>query len=97
MASANILRESDTRIVLSGELTFKTILNARKLLESELGNSADNQIINFANVSLADSSSLSLWLCIQRKAKQLGIDVTAEALPEDIQSLCHMTGLSSDW
>ena len=97
MHSATVKRLDGQQLVLSGELTFRTVVTVRDGLESELRDVSGQQYISLAGVTQADSSALSLWLCLQRWARCQNIELQVVDIPDDIRALGRLVGMDSRW
>jgi len=97
MGTASVTRQDANTLRLAGELTFRNILDVRRQVEVELSVASGDQTLNLAEVTLADSSALSLWLCLQRQAQSQRIRLHAVDIPEDIRSLGRLVGMDRSW
>ncbi len=90
---AQILRNGDARLALEGALKFANIVPLQKETAQLLAESAGPVVFDFSGVTAVDSSALSFWLCCQRKGRELGIEISAESVPEELVSIARLVGL----
>lgn len=91
--SAKVQLNEEGRITLSGELKFPVIVEVRSQLERLLKGVSGAVQIDFSEVHASDSSALSLWICCQRFAETLGVEVTPANVPEDMLEFARVVGL----
>ncbi len=89
------LTNNEGQISLKGDLTFSTIIGVREKLEKAIRAGNKEFVIDFANVSRVDSSSISLCLCCLRLAKRIDKTLHFKNLPADINAIAHLVGLES--
>ncbi len=97
MHSAEVKRLDAHQLTLAGELTFRTVVTVRNMLETELRGAIGHQIISLADVGPADSSALSLWLCLQRWARCQQVELQVVDVPDDIKALGRLVGMDRRW
>lgn len=97
MHSAAVKRLDAHQLALVGELTFRTVVTVRNMLEAELHGAIGHQVISLADVGPADSSALSLWLCLQRWARCQQLELQVIDIPDDIKALGRLVGMDRRW
>ena len=80
-------------IKLQGDLLFSTVVAVREELQPLLKDPGEQLSIDFADVSRVDSSALSLWLCLQRFARQYNVKLQAVNVPSELASIARLVGL----
>ena len=95
--SATVTRIDDQRLQITGDLTFRTVMQVRAQLEQQLADARGEQLISLANIDRVDSSALSLWLCIQRWARLRQLTLQAIDLPDDVRALGRLVGMNRSW
>lgn len=93
MADWNVERTHDLELRLSGTLTFADITAIRKTVDQRLDEMSGEISIDFSGVNRVDSSALSLWLCILRRAESLGLKLKPVNVPADMLSIADLVGL----
>ncbi|MDR2032980.1 MAG: STAS domain-containing protein [Azoarcus sp.] len=78
------------RLRLDGELTMHT---AASVFARPLPAGGDGWIIDFSDVSAADSAALALLLAWLRRAKARGIAVELHAFPAALHALARLYGI----
>lgn len=84
------------QIRVEGDLLFSTVVPIREQLVRLLRDQAGEVKVDFSAVGRVDSSALSLWLCCERQAKQQGLKLDAQAVPEDLMSIARLVGFETD-
>jgi len=97
MHNATVERLDAQQLTLSGELTFRTVVTLRDQLEAQLRGVSGQQSISLAGITRADSSALSLWLCLQRWAHCQQVELQVIDIPEDIRALGRLVGMDRRW
>ncbi|MBY4676772.1 STAS domain-containing protein [Marinobacterium arenosum] len=95
--AVQVQRQDSQTLRISGEITFHSVLQLRRLLEAELAQAAGELTLDLSGVTAADSSALSLWLCIRRQADRRGLRLYALNVPEKLHALSRLVGLEREW
>lgn len=93
---AQVQRNGDARISLEGALKFANIVPLQSEMAQLLAQETGPVVFDFSGVTSVDSSALSFWLCCQRKSRELGIQITAESVPEELVSIARLVGLEQE-
>lgn len=80
-------------ILLKGDLLFSTIMSVRDALAKVVAENSQGCVIDFAGVARVDSSAVSLWLCLERKARARQLSLKAINIPEELSSIVSLVGL----
>lgn len=92
-----VIRIDTSRLQISGDLTFRTVMPVRQQLETLLAGVSGEQVISLANIGRVDSSALSLWLCIQRWARDRHLTLQVTDMPDEVRALGRLVGMERRW
>ncbi|MCV6591079.1 MAG: STAS domain-containing protein [Marinobacterium sp.] len=97
MEQAQVKRRDDHCLEVSGMLTFRTVMAVRTRLEDALADAKGPQQICLRGVIRSDSSALSLWLCLQRWARDRELRLDVIDLPDELRALGRLAGMDRSW
>ncbi|PHQ80468.1 MAG: NTP-binding protein [Coxiella sp. (in: Bacteria)] len=90
------ITQQDGTLMLIGTINFATVNQWRERTEQILTAKAyRDYCIDFSQVVQADSSILTLMLCLLRLAKALGIKVLYVAVPDHVLRISELYGIKS--
>ncbi len=87
-----MIERDGERLRVVGPLTMNNIMEARAAGVALL--TGDGVIVDLAAVTDVDSSALSLLLEWQREARRKNVRLTIRSLPENLQSLAALYGVT---
>ena len=90
MSSINVDIAGDGNVQVSGEITFFTVNQALSL---DILSGRKNIKINFSGVTRSDSSGLALMVHWLRQAKQQGVEMKFENIPDKLLALAKVSNL----
>ena len=90
MSSINVDIAGDGNVQVSGEITFFTVNQALSL---DILSGRKNIKINFSGVTRSDSSGLALMVHWLRQAKQQGVEMKFENIPDKLLALAKVSYL----
>ncbi len=96
MTAAKVETPSAGRVRVSGDLTFATVLQVRKLLLEQLQACGARCTLDLSGVDRVDSSALSLWLVCQRQAGRLRQELILTGVPADFDAIARLVGLDAE-
>ena len=92
-----VTRIDDSCLQISGDLTFRNVVLVREQLEQLLAVASGEQVISLANIGRVDSSALSLWLCVQRWARERQLVLLITDMPDEVRALGRLVGMDRHW
>ncbi|WP_370298233.1 lipid asymmetry maintenance protein MlaB [Pontibacterium sp.] len=94
MADWSVERAGKNEVRLTGKLQFADIMSVRERLDQLLEEMKGDVVVDFSGVTRVDSSALSLWMCGLRRAETLNITLKPVNVPDEMQSIAGLVGLS---
>ena len=92
MAEAGLTITGDGQWMLSGELDFDTVPSLLARRDAEFTSDADISV-DLSKVTRVDSAGLALMVEWLREAERVGLAITFENVPEQLQSIARVCGL----
>lgn len=86
-----MIERRDGRLVVQGPVTNANVVEVLEAGEGFLA--GENVVFDFAHVTEADSSVLSLMLEWTRRARTRGVDIAFAGLSDSIESLTDLYGV----
>ncbi len=96
MTAAKVETPSAGVVKVSGDLTFATVLQARKPLLAQLQACGSRCTLDLSGVDRVDSSALSLWLVCLRQARRQQQALTLVGVPADFNAIADLVGLDAE-
>ena len=96
MSQATLQVDAEGVVLLSGELDFASAPALREQLLDAAGRGQGPLVLDFAQVTQANSVALSLLLRAAEQAQRAGRSLQVRSLPAGLQSMAQVCGLE-DW